>query len=72
MLVYYPDKYKTQRMCDEAADDCLAALKFIRDWFVSRKMLKKFDNALHSNDDILFFNEDFDKVTFEIWKTQST
>ena len=26
-------------------------------------MLEKFDNALHANDDILFYNEDFDKVT---------
>ena len=29
-------------MCDEAVDDCLAALKFIPDWFVASKMLKKF------------------------------
>ena len=27
-------------------------------------MLEKLDNALHTNDDILFYNEDFDKVTF--------
>ena len=27
-------------------------------------MLEKFDNALHANDDILFFNEDFNKVIF--------
>ena len=25
---------------------------------------EKLDNALHTNDDILFYNEDFDKVTF--------
>ena len=31
MLVYCPDKHKTQRMCDEAVEDCLAALKFISD-----------------------------------------
>ena len=29
MLVYYPNRNKTQRMCSEAVDDCLAALKFI-------------------------------------------
>ena len=23
MLIYCPDRYKTQRMCDEAADGCL-------------------------------------------------
>ena len=27
-------------------------------------MIEKFDNALHAHDDILLFNEDFDKVTF--------
>ena len=29
LIVCWPDKYKTQRMCDEAVDDCLAAWKFI-------------------------------------------
>ena len=41
-----------------------AALKFIPGWFVTSKMLQKLDNALHANDDILCYNEDFDKVTF--------
>ena len=31
LIVYCPDKYKTQRMCDEAIADCLAALTFITD-----------------------------------------
>ena len=39
-IVYYPDKYKTQEMCDEAADDSLAALRLIPDWFVRSKMIK--------------------------------
>ena len=64
LIVYCPDRYKTQRMCDEAFDECPAALKFIPDWFGTSKMLEKFDNALHASDDILFFNESFDKVTF--------
>ena len=51
-------------MCDEAVDDYLAVLNFLPDWFVISKMLEKFDNALHANNDILFYNEDFDKVTF--------
>ena len=29
MIVYCPDRYKTQRMCDEAVDDSLVALKLI-------------------------------------------
>ena len=64
LKIYYPDKHKTQKMCNEAVDDCLAALKFITDWFVTSKMLGKFDNTLHANDDILFYNEDCYKVTF--------
>ena len=51
-------------MCDEAVDDCLAALKFVPDCFVTSKKLEKLDNALHANDDILFYNEDFDKASF--------
>ena len=27
-------------------------------------MLEKFDNALHANDNMLFYNEELDKVTF--------
>ena len=41
-------------MCDEAVDDCLAALKFIPDWFGTSKVLEKFHNAFLANDDILF------------------
>ena len=41
LIVYCPHKYETQRMCDEA-DDCLAALKFIPDWFFTNKMIKTF------------------------------
>ena len=64
MLVYCPNRYKTQRMCGEDVDECLAALKSIPDWFVASKMLGKLDNVLHANDDILSYNEDLDKVTF--------
>ena len=45
----------------------MSALKFVPDWFVTSKMLEKFHDALLTNDDIPFFNEDkitFNKVTF--------
>ena len=42
LIVYCPDKNKTQRMCDEAVDNCLEALKFIRDWLVTSNMIKNF------------------------------
>ena len=51
-------------MCDKAVNDCLAALKFFPDCFLTRQKLESFDNALHTNDDILFYNKDFDQATF--------
>ena len=64
MLLYCPNRYKTQKMCDEDFDDYLVVLKFISDWFVTSKMLEKFHDALLANDYIPFFKEDFSKVTF--------
>ena len=37
-------------MCYEAVDDCLAALKFIPDWFVTSKMLEELRDVLLTND----------------------
>ena len=54
----------TQRICDEAADGCLPALKFVLEWFVSDKMIRKLHEVLFTNDNILFLHEDFGKVTF--------
>ena len=50
MLKYYPDRYKTQ--------------KCVPDWFVTFKMIKKFDDDLLSNDDIIFDNKDSYYDTF--------
>ena len=44
-------------MCDEAVDDSLAALKFIPDWFVTSKMIKKLITDVYTDDNILYFNE---------------
>ena len=51
-------------MLDENVNNCLEAVNFVSDWFVTSKMLEKLDDALHANDDILFYNEDFDKAGF--------
>ena len=64
MLVYCPEKYKIQRMCDKTVNNCLEVLKFIRDWFVTIKMIKRFLTALYADDDIFYFNEDSGDVIF--------
>ena len=51
-------------MCDKAVDDCLPALKFVPDWFVTSKMIKKVFTALHADENIVYFNEDSVNVTF--------
>ena len=33
-------------MCDRAVDDCLAALRFVPDWFVTSKIIKKIFTTL--------------------------
>ena len=54
----------TQRMCDEAVDDFLAALKLVPDWFVAIKMIKKLYTASYANDGLIFFDENSCDVTF--------
>ena len=44
---YASDPYKTQQMCYKAVDDCLDALKFVPDWCVTNKMIKKLFIALY-------------------------
>ena len=51
-------------MLSTAVDNCLAALKFIPDWFVTSKMIKKLLTALYADDNILCFSEDSDDVIF--------
>ena len=46
-------------MCDKAVDDSLASLKFVPDWFVTNKMIKKLFTASYAGENILCFNEDF-------------
>ena len=59
-----PDIYKTQRMYDEVVDNYLATLKFIPDWFVTSKMIKKILTTLYTDDNILYFNEDSGNAVF--------
>ena len=61
---YVPDQYKTRQMWDEAVDDCLTALKFVPNWFVTSKTVKIFFTAFYTDENILYFNEDFSNVIF--------
>ena len=36
-------------MCDKAVYDCLVALKFVPDWFVTSKMIKILFTALYAD-----------------------
>ena len=59
MLKYCLDKYKTQeRMCDNAVDACLQVLVSYK------KIIKRLDDALFTNDYIIFINEDSGNVTY--------
>ena len=64
MLKYCPDKSNTQEMGDKAVKAFLPALKFVPDWFVTSKIIKKLDDALFVNDDIIFMNKDSNNITF--------
>ena len=64
LIVYCPDKYITQKMCDEAVDDSVAALKLIPYWFVTSKMIKKLYTAFYPGENILYFNEDSCNIVY--------
>ena len=64
LVVYCPDKYKTQRMCDEAVDGSLAALKLIPDWFVTSKIIEKLYIALYADKNVLYCDEDSRNAVF--------
>ena len=42
-------------MCSKAVDDFLPALKFVPDWFVISKMIKKLLTVLFADEKILYF-----------------
>ena len=53
MLKYCPDKYITQKMCDEAVDDFLPTSNFVADWYVTSKIIKKLFTALFADENLL-------------------
>ena len=63
-LRYVPNQYKTQQMCDKAVDDYSAALKFVPDWFVTSKIFEILVTDLYPDENIIYFNEDFNNIVF--------
>ena len=61
---YVPDQHKTQQIYDEAVGDCLAAFKFVPDWFVTSKKIQILFTAFYADENILYFNEDSGNVRF--------
>ena len=61
---YISNQYKTQQMCDKAAHDCLAALKFVPDWFAASEMIKILFTAFYADENIFYFNEDSGNAVF--------
>ena len=51
-------------MCDKAVHDCLAAIRFVPDWFLTSKMIKKLFTDLYTDEYIVYFNEDSSNVVF--------
>ena len=64
LIVYCPNKYITEKTCNEAVYDSAAALKLIPDWLVTNNMIKKLSTALNVDENILYFNEDSGNVVF--------
>ena len=54
ILAYCLGRYKIQKMCNEAVDDCLVALRFIPNWFVTIKMIKNLLTDLYAAKYTLF------------------
>ena len=55
-------------MCNKAAGYFFTNIKFVPDWFVTSKVIKKLDDPLFSNTNIIFINEGSSNVTFLVVK----
>ena len=62
LILYCPDKYITQKMCDEPVDDSLATLQLIRNWFLASKIIKKLFSTLYADQNILYFDKNSSNV----------
>ena len=51
-------------MCDAPVDDVVAPSKVISDSFVTSNVVKKLYTALYSDNNIVYFNENYGDVIF--------
>ena len=51
-------------MCNKVVDYFISGIKFLPDWFVTSKMIKKLLTALFAGDKIFYFNEDSQNIVF--------
>ena len=63
-IEYVSDQFKAQEMCDEAINGLLPALQFVPNWFITSKMIETLLTASHTDENILYFNEDSSDVVF--------
>ena len=63
-IAYSHDRHKTQIMCDAPVDDVVALSKVISDSFVTSNVVKKLYTALYSDNNIVYFNENYGDVIF--------
>ena len=64
LIKYCLDRCNSQEMSDKPVDAFLSTLKFASDRSVASEMIKKRDDDLFSNDNIIFVNEDSNYVLF--------
>ena len=64
ILTYYPDRYKTQEMCDKAVDSFLLPLEFVLHCFFTSKVIDKLNNSVFSNDDLFLHDLDSNIIRF--------
>ena len=60
---YCLTRQRLKKFCDKAVDDCLPALKSVRDCFVTSKILENPDDVVFSQHDTDFDCIDSDIVT---------
>ena len=63
-LLYVPNHFKTQKMCDKAFNENFFPLKFIPDWFVTQQQIRIwYDDSFYDDnyDEVLWWYDGYKK-----------